>query len=405
MPTAIHLSTTVSRNSFGVGAVAFNLARTQLRYGWDTYIWSLDRMTDVTLQPEMNGYPLERVRTFEQAGPRMLGWSNRLHTAISSIQQPADCIVHQHGIWTGVSAARSWGTRRRGASVITLHGFLSPWALRRSRWKKRLALAAYERSNLRNAACLHALSEPEAQQFREFGLDNPIAVIPNGISAEWLCSTGDAQRFRDRFAIASGSRILLFLSRITPQKGLPMLIETIKAHSENFAGWNLLIAGVDEFDHQRELETLVDRYGLGHSIRFIGPLYEQTKRDAFSAADAFILPSLSEGWPMVVLEALGAGVPVFTTTAVPFPQLLQHRAGWVVEPSVESIEASLPDLLSRSATELHEMGRRGQALVANQFTWDNAASQLVAVYAWLLGQGPQPDCVTTFRNRTPVENS
>ena len=72
----------------------------------------------------------------------------------------AGCVIHQHGIWTGVSAAtRSWRVRRHGVSVIAPHGSLNAWALRRSRWKKALALAVYERSNLRNASCLHALSQ------------------------------------------------------------------------------------------------------------------------------------------------------------------------------------------------------------------------------------------------------
>ena len=96
---------------------------------------------------------------------------------------------------------------------------------------------------------------------------------------------------------------------------------------------------------------------------------------------------------MVVLEALGAGVPVFTTTAIPFPELLEQRAGWMVEPSVDSIGASLPDLLLRSPAELREMGNRGRALVASRFTWDIVATELSAVYLWLLGRGPQPDCV------------
>jgi glycosyltransferase involved in cell wall biosynthesis len=242
---------------------------------------------------------------------------------------------------------------------------------------------------------LHALSQQEAREFRSFGLNNPIAVVPNGISEEWLCSTGDALRFCHAFSVSPSSRILLFLSRITPKKGLPLLIESIRANSKAFTGWVLLIAGVDEFDHQRELELLVQQYGLQDSVRFIGPLYGDTKRDAFSAADAFVLPSHSEGWPMVVLEALGAGVPVFTTTAVPFPELLEYQAGWIVEPSVDSIEASLPDLLSRSSAELRDMGSRGRALVASRLTWDAVATQLSAVYLWLLGRGLKPDCVTT----------
>ena len=394
MPTAIHLTTSVGRRSFGLGAVALGLAKAQLRHGWATHIWSLDKIADVIAQPERNDFPLERVRTFGRVGPCAWGWSYRLQSEVSSLGDTAGCIVHQHGIWTGISAAtRSWRLGRHGVSVIAPHGSLSPWALHRSRWKKALALAAYERANLRNASCLHALSQREAQEFRNFGLTNPIAVVPNGISEEWLCSNGDAQRFRHTFAIVPGARILLFLSRVTPKKGLPMLIESIRANAKAFKGWLLLIAGVDEFDHQRVLENLVDQYGMRDSVRFIGPLFGDTKRDAFSAANAFVLPSYSEGWPMVVLEALGAGVPVFTTTAILFPELLECRAGWLVEPSVESVAASLPDLLSRSPAEMREMGNRGRAFVANQLTWDASATELLGVYLWLLGRGPQPACV------------
>ena len=396
MPTTIHLTSSVGRRSFGLGTVVCSLAKAERRQGWDTRIWCLDRTVDVIAQPEFHGFPLERIQLFKGVGPRAWGWSYCLQAAASSLENIADHIIHQHGIWTGVSAVtRSWRTQRHGVSIVAPHGSLSAWSLRRSKWKKALALAAYERSNLRNASCLHALSQQEAREFRSFGLNNPIAVVPNGISEEWLCSAGDALQFRNAFAVAPSSRILLFLSRITPKKGLPMLIESIRANASAFAEWVLVIAGVDEFDHQHELELLVDQYGLRNSIRFIGPLYGDAKRDAFSAADAFILPSHSEGWPIVILEALGAGVPVFTTTAVPFPELLEHQAGWIVDPSADSIGASLPDLLSRSPAALREMGGRGRTLVASGLTWDAVATQLSEVYLYLLGRGPQPDCVTT----------
>jgi glycosyltransferase involved in cell wall biosynthesis len=396
MPTAIHLSTSVGRSSFGLGAVAFSLATTQLSQGWDTRIWSLDRVDDFTGKPAAGAFPSERVRTFEGVGPSAWGCSYRLQAAAAAVKNPSACVIHQHGIWTGISAATLfWSRRRHGVSVIAPHGALSPWVLRKSRWKKALALAVYERSNLRSASCLHALSRSEACDLRSFGLSNPIAVVPNGVSEEWLDSAGDESRFRHAFGLDPDTRVLLYLSRITPKKGLPMLIESIRANVQAFAGWTLLVAGVDEFDHQHDLETLVDRYGLRNYVRFIGPLYGVAKRDAFAAADAFILPSHSEGWPIVVLEALGAGVPVFTTTAIPFRELMQQKAGWIVEPSVDSIGASIPNLLARSSAELRDMGNNGRALVASRLTWSSLARQLSDVYLWLLGRGPQPECVTT----------
>jgi glycosyltransferase involved in cell wall biosynthesis len=278
-------------------------------------------------------------------------------------------------------------------SVVTPHGALEKWALKKSWWKKKLVLTLYEWDNLYNASCLHAVGENEIQHFRDFGLSNPIAVIPNGISSDWLTSCGDPEAFRCRFGIPSDRRILLFLSRITPKKGLPMLLEALRDLQDVLADWLLVIAGEDEFGHRREVERLVEFFGLKRAVIIVGPLFDQSKRDAFAAADLFVLPSHSEGAPLVILEALSSGVPVLATKASPWEDLQVHSCGWWTNISKEAIAEALRDAFSRSPGDLENMGFRGRNLIATRLTWSKSAGMTIQLYEWLLGQRDIPEFV------------
>ena len=128
-------------------------------------------------------------------------------------------------------------------------------------------------------------------------------------------------------------------------------------------------------------------------MKFVGPQFDQEKREAFAAADLFVLPSYSEGAPMTVLEALGAGVPVLTTKASPCEYLVTQHCGWWPEISESSIAEALKSALKQPIGELREMGKRGRDLVSDKYTWDKIAEQTLMLYDWLLERGPQPDFI------------
>ena len=273
-------------------------------------------------------------------------------------------------------------------------GTLEPAALAYRNLRKRLALWAYEWANLRGASCLHAHSEKEALGFRRLGLRNPVAVIPSAIPGEWVQTTGDAASFRRRFGIPQDRRVLLFLSRIHPIKGIALLLEALAATPDVGRPWLTVIAGPDEDGHLGRMKRLAQELALGQDVRFVGPLYGQDKRDAFAATELFVLPTHSESFGMVVAEALGAGVPVLTTHAAPWAELSTHGCGWQVEPSVAAIAQGLLDATRHSCAELADMGRRGRQLVRRRYTWSRVAEQTVALYEWLLDRRGRPDFVS-----------
>ena len=377
-----------------MGPVALNLVREQGLLGCDTKIWCLDNEEDRRWAVVSSGMPDCKIKSFPRSWPKMLCYSGEMEKTAKSNAVCKDYIVHQHGIWIGLSRTTNIMREKNGAStVLTPHGSLQGWALKKSPWKKKLAVALYEGSNFKNASCFHAVSEPEVSDIRNFGLINPVAVIPNGISQQWLDSAGNAESFRKSFEISSGRRILLFLSRITPKKGLPMLLQSIHALKKDFSDWVLVIAGADEFGHKAEVQSIIEKLGLQNKVIFTGLLLDHSKRDAFAAADLFVLPSYSEGAPIVILESLAAGIPVVATKASPWQDLETYRCGWLTEIDQNGLTEALEDALCKESTELQQMGKLGKKLVATNYTWAKSAQMTIELYEWLLGRKERPEFV------------
>jgi poly(glycerol-phosphate) alpha-glucosyltransferase len=275
---------------------------------------------------------------------------------------------------------------------------LEPWALQNARWKKRIAALLYEDRHLHGAACLRALCEAEAQSIRGYGVGNPISVIPNGVDLPQLTGSSVAEPASPAFrTFAQGRKILLYLSRLHPKKNVANLIrawkQTFDSHPSAREDWVLAIAGWDQAGHERELKTLTSNYGLMVGVRFLGPLFGHEKDAAYRACDAFVLPSLSEGLPMAVLEAWAYGKPVLMTPECNLPEGFATHASVKIDTTADGIAKGLVQLIEMADSDCAAMGERGRALVAEKFSWPRVGEQMRSVYEWVLGGGPPPEVV------------
>jgi glycosyltransferase involved in cell wall biosynthesis len=246
---------------------------------------------------------------------------------------------------------------------------LEPWALSHRRWKKRLAWCLYQRADLKKAAALHATAEAEATQFRSLGLANPITVIPNGVDVPELeRSPYSGQRIRTA----------LFLSRLHPKKGLPLLVEAwAKIRPIN---WRMRVAGPDESGHAATVKELVRAAGLEKSWEFVGEIGDSQKWAVYERAHLFVLPSHSENFGMVVAEALAAGLPVIATQGCPWQGLENHSCGWWVASTVEALTHALQEAFATPDSELFAMGARGRSWMQAEFGWNMVAQRMTALY-------------------------
>lgn len=382
------LTASLSKRAGGLAATVPAAVNAVTKLGIKAYVVG---MRDTEFDPRTLLYEDADVRAVESLPFPGMRLAPALDRALLELK--AD-VLHLQGLWLYPSiAALRWRSRTGRPVVISPHGMLDGWALRNSAWKKRLALALFERRNLSGAACIHALAEAELQAVRALGLTVPVAVIPNGVD---LPPT-DVRPVRPAFLEGDKRRILLFLGRIHPKKGLRETVEAWaqfqKAAPGTARDWVLVIAGWDDGGHAEGLRQLASELGLNGTVCFPGPVFGSEKAALLQAASAFVLASHSEGMPMAVLEAWAHECPVFMTRACNLPEGFERQAA--VE--IPADPASMVPILARHLAdpELGRFGRAGRALVAEQFSWERVGRDLAAVYSWLGGRGPQPACVRT----------
>ena len=385
----VHVTSWLSPRGGGIPPVILGLDRENLRLGLESLTAGLrDRASDP--DPAVQG--VNRILC-DAIGPSSFSFSKNLKCHVAA-ETTESTVIHSHGLWMhpGV-VAREISTSTGAPLVVSPHGMLEPWALKNSRWKKQVALWLFENKNLRHAACLHALCRAEARNLRDFGLRNPIAVIPNGIDFHDFSDLPDYHAIESDHPELKGKKRMIFLARIHPKKGLPHLLKAWAALASEFEDWVLLVGGKEQLGHEAEMKKLAADLGIAESIIFPGPLYGQAKRNALAGSDAFVLPSFSEGFSMAVLEAAASRLPVLLTPQCNFPELTAAGGAIEVQPDMESCEAGLRRMFSYSDGERKSMGARGCELIRKNYTWPAIAAQMATVYAWLLGQVPKPEFV------------
>jgi glycosyltransferase involved in cell wall biosynthesis len=309
-----------------------------------------------------------------------------LKTVLKDRTDGAD-IFHSHGLWAPANVICALTARKaRIPLIISPRGSFEPAALAKSAAKKAICKLLYMNRALRQAACLHALTEREADCIREFGLTNPIAILPNAIARP-------PQPWQNRTTRFGEKKLIVFLGRIHPVKGLDILVEAWRRIAEEFTDWSLVLAGPDEDGYLAAIESQVQTANLADRVSLPGGLYGPDKDELLAAGDMFVLPSRREGMSVALLEAMNAGLPVVITKSCNFPAAESCGAGFVVDQDAKSLAAGLARMLKIPDDQRGQMGALGAALVANNYSWDSVAQEMLEVYRWVLGLRDAPSCV------------
>ncbi|HLX08570.1 MAG TPA: glycosyltransferase [Thermoanaerobaculia bacterium] len=292
-------------------------------------------------------------------------------------------LVHLHSVFLWPTAAAARAAERAGVPyLLAPRGMLVADLLRRrGRLRKRLWIRLVERRTLARAAALHATSDLEAAEAARLGLPlPPVHVVPNGVEVEpW--DPGREPRLAPAVRAALARRpLLLFLGRLSWKKGLDRLIAALA----EVPGATLAIAGGDDEAYGPRLERLAAAAGVAGRIVFLGPVHGLDKAALLHGADALVLPSYSENFGNVVLEAMAAGLAVAVTPEVGLAAVVrEHGAGVVTAGDPPLLAAALRAMLADTPGR-RAMGRRGAEAAARRFGWESIAARMEAVYAEVL---------------------
>lgn len=258
----------------------------------------------------------------------------------------------------------------KGIPVVLMpHGMLEPWIINRHYYTRKLpAILLYQRWCVSHATLIFATCKDEKDHLLELGWNKAIEIIPNCIDTSKIPVV--EKRPGDKLR-------LLFMSRLHPKKGLPMLLE---AMSE---GMTLTIVGEGEPEYVAELKRLAEEQSRqkGYECRFAGAVYGDKRWGLFADTDLFVLPTYSENFGLCVAEALATGTPVLTTTGTPWGGLETSRSGWCVAPETGAIRAALADARQQLKDgKAAEYGVRTREFVTQNYDVQSLVRELMKSY-------------------------
>lgn len=329
-------------------------------------------LSDRHSQEDRSRFGAIQVELVERVGPGQIGYAPGLSQRLCDLN--LDCL-HQHGIWMyPTRAAGDWARLTGRPYLISPHGMLDPWITARGRWKKALARWGYERRSWRLASAFHALTAREAADIAAESGRHDSLVIANA-GPEPADGVGPPRRPE-----------VLYLGRIHPKKNLTVLVEAwsqLDASGKLPEGARLTIAGWGESADVGELRAVLGAAPV--SIAFVGPVHGQAKQDLLRRVRFLALPSLSEGLPMVVLEAWAAGTPVLMSSECNIGEGFAAGAAIDCGMAPNQVAAALAQGLAMPEPEWRKMAEAGLGLARGPFGAAVIASQWGAAYARLMG--------------------
>jgi glycosyltransferase involved in cell wall biosynthesis len=312
--------------------------------------------------------------------PSNLFFSPELGRRLRGVKSGEHDLVNIHSVWGDPGRMAVAAGRRIGMPYIYYtHGAFEPWALRHHHWKKRIYLALIERRILNGAAGIVVCNNAEAEQLHLLGIRAPMQRIPWGVDLPDPENLPSRHRLEELWPALRDRPFGLFLSRLHPKKGLELLISAFQALHREFPDWLLVIGGPDEGGYRTQVEQMVHDQDLEDRVIFTGWVTGEAKSALLAHAELFVLPSFSEGFPMVVAEGLGYGLPMLITTTCYVPEVGEEGAGLVVPPDRKALTLALRQML-KEADLRQQCARQALEVARRHFTWESVVEQSLAFF-------------------------
>ena len=276
---------------------------------------------------------------------------------LEKIGDASSYVFVSHGCWLTPSRVGNFLRSKGYKWVYVPHGMLEPWSMQQGRLKKRVYYYLFEKKYALNASRVRAVSKTEQQNLERF-LKRDVDAIENGVPVR--------PASKKDFDVIN----FLFLGRLHFKKGILPLVKAWHSTLGVDRNKQLIIAGPDE----GELGKI--KPFLGDTIRYVGALYGKEKAELLAKSHYFLLPSLSEGFPVSVLEGMSYGLIPLISSGCNFNEVFTEKLGYRVEPDEEQISSVLRSLPAFD----QQLSLRNIEFINRRFSEASIAGQLLTFY-------------------------
>lgn len=288
-------------------------------------------------------------------------------------------LVHIHSLFTyPATAAAAVAYRRSIPYVVRPLGVLNRWGLRSGRaWVKKLSIRLIESGIIRRAAAVQFSSVTERLETERVCPSARAVVIANPVDLAPLAERG---LFRARYPSIGDRPMVLFLARLTPVKGVELLLDAFQMLRRRNPQAVLVVAGSGEDRYVDDLCARAHNLGIGGEVVWTGFLDRATKAAALADADVFVVPSQSESFGLAAVEAFAAGVPTVITENVGIADEVALGGAGLVVRSDASVVAGAVERILNDAQLASCLSVRARYLVESRYQSDAVAAQLIKLY-------------------------
>jgi glycosyltransferase involved in cell wall biosynthesis len=259
--------------------------------------------------------------------------------------------------------------------IATCH----PW-IKTNRWIKFYTMI--DKLLLKKFDQIITISEGMKQEILNTGIDETrLHIIDNGINIERFKKKYDRKKICAQFSIPINSKVIGTISRLTPEKGHYIFIEAAEKIIKAYPLTLFVIAGDGILEN--ELKQKAEELKISDRLIFTGLV--DNIPELLSLFDIFVLPSLTEGFPMALLEAMAAKIPVIASKVGAIPKLIIHnKSGLLVEPqNISSLEKAIVALLNNK-DKANRFARNGYKIILKNYSSKIMTRKYMDIYDTLL---------------------
>ena len=376
----LHMITSMSPEYGGPVTMARGLTAALVQQGVHCEIVTARGLSDVLPIP---GVKIHQFDTNFPA-PFWRAYSRKMRRFLDAKSGNFD-IIHSYETMSYVTYAAFHSARKKDIPIIIQTAdSLSIPSLRYKRIRKEIYRKLILDDILKSADFLHMSSDSEAIRISNMGYTTPKYVLPNGVALDKAISYTKTE-FLEEYPLLAGKRVILFLGRLHYKKGLDVLARNFATLASMFPNIILLVVGPDD-GYRSKMMSILDKLGVLDRTVFTGMLTGDHKLAAYQCADLFASLSYSDSSSNTILEALAAGLPVVISEHCNFPEVSEHKAGFVVPLKDKSICEAISTLLLDNHL-VAQMGRNGRKLIEKSYTWESIATSITSYYRALLQRG------------------